>query len=93
MACSVSFGGKDLRCNKIQNNTSTQHGDIFFKTETETVEKPHSDYGHDDEEQKWDEIQPNANAGVVIAFAKEQNKVNKGPDGDDGELCRAMLVS
>ena len=52
MACSVSFGGKDLRCNKIQNNTSTQHGDIFFKTETETVEKPHSDYGHDDEDQK-----------------------------------------
>lgn len=29
---------------------------------------------------------------MVVAFADEQDEFNKGPEADDGELCRAMLV-
>lgn len=27
---------------------------------------------------------------MVVAFADEQDKFNKGPEADDGELCRSM---
>lgn len=85
----MTFGGKDLRRNKPQNNTNPQRSAIFIP-ESKIHKHPQSDYGHDGEDQKWDEIQPNVHAGVVIAFADEQDKFNKGPEADDGELCRSM---